>query len=362
MTEEAATPAEETPRPSFAQLASDRFGQQFTGEVPEAPTEAEAPQEPAEQVEAEAPEAEEGEAPEVEAQSEETGEEQGETVEYELSDVAQMLGLDDDAIDVSEDGKVVLKAKVDGETVTLTAQDIVAGIQKHKAADKRLEDAKAHAKKVREDGEKALAQFNEELGIASRLIRKAEATLQADESAIDWKKLRQDDPAEYSAKKHEFDERKRALEAIKTEAREDYQKTLTAHKQKAAQEQEEYLQLEGRALIKAIPEWREAKTAHAEREAIAQYLTQFGFAPNEIEGITDHRQVTLARKAWLYDQSQTKKSAALKKVAKVPKVLKPGNKPPAEQGQKKKLVQAQQRLAKEGTVHAALDVLRAGRK
>lgn len=52
----------------------------------------------------------------------------------------------------------------------------------------------------------------------------------------------------------------------------------------------------------AIPEWKDQARANAEMTELRQFLAQAGFGEQEIASVADHRQVTLARKAMLYDK------------------------------------------------------------
>ena len=60
------------------------------------------------------------------------------------------------------------------------------------------------------------------------------------------------------------------------------------------------LELEHEKLLVEIPEWRDEKAAHAEKEAIVKDIKARGFTDRWISKIDDHRIVLLARDAMLF--------------------------------------------------------------
>ena len=103
-----------------------------------------------------------------------------------------------------------------------------------------------------------------------------------------------------------------------------------------------------------MPEWQDETKAKAEKSALRSYLVEQGYAEDEINQLSDHRNVITARKAMLYDQMMAKAKAAAKKVENLPqKVQRPGS------GQNvsiDKRGQAFQRLQKSGKVEDAAAV------
>ncbi len=200
---------------------------------------------------------------------------------------------------------------------------------------------------------------------AEALVEAAEKQLMADLERIDWKGLRDADPAEYAARRQEMLERQRILEESKTGIR---QRAGEANAERQAEQQRQYaelLQKEQQALAEAIPEWRDQAKAKAEKAALSEYLTGAGFAPDEVANIADHRAVVLARKAMLFDQSVKQTDAAKKRVLKIgKKVLAPGAKQTRAEQQGDKLSRQRGALRKSGKIDdaAALIGMIDGRK
>ena len=351
-------PSETESDNSLSLLANNMFGQNYHGKQPEAVPETPPKETATEEVEAEAETTEETESSE-ESESKESDEPEYE--EYELSHVAQMLGVEESDVDVDDDGKVVLQGKVDGESVRAPVKDLLSNYQMYQAADKRLEEAKskrdALTKELNEKSEALQGQY----ATAAKLIENAEKLIDDESSNIDWKDLRENDPAEYSAKKTELQERKDRIERMKQEAYDEYKQNVEQQQSQSQQEYSQYIQQEQEQLLEKLPEWKDSEQAKAEKGKIVEYLKNEGFSDQDVQAASDHRLVLMARKAMLYDQQQAKTEPARKKVAKVPKVMKPGTPKSNEQVNNERLEKQRAKLKKSGKLDDAFELLRASK-
>ena len=89
---------------------------------------------PIEDVSADAPDTEEPEKVDVD-------DEEGETPEYQLADVAEMLGTDASQLDVDESGKIVVKTKIEGVEGRVKLTDLIKDHQLKGYAEKTVRDA-----------------------------------------------------------------------------------------------------------------------------------------------------------------------------------------------------------------------------
>ena len=65
--------------------------------------------------------------------------------------------------------------------------------------------------------------------------------------------------------------------------------------QQATQKQNEHLQREQAAMLKAMPEWNDRETYDRDRSAILEVAGQYGFSESDVGQIMDHRAVKLLR-------------------------------------------------------------------
>lgn len=245
---------------------------------------------------------------------------QGQEQQIALDDIAAALGLDVDDLDVSENGQVVLKTKVDGVDGTVTFKDSQRSYQvqsnldkKGMEANQRLEQLKAQANEQAQVAQAKLQQLED-------LSRIAIEELQAEASAVDWNELRANNPGEFAAKQAELQQRQQRIvsriQAIQQE-RANIQQT----------QQAQYIEKAEAALVAAFPEWTDVEVGRKEMAEIRAYGVKLGFPEQQMATLSQAPAFLAIKKAMLYDALQQSKPEITKLVKKAPKVSKPGNKP-----------------------------------
>jgi hypothetical protein len=133
----------------------------------------------------------------------------------------------------------------------------------------------------------------------------------------DWAALaRSKPPQEFLAIKADWDARQGKA-----------QRAREAWEQAQAEERVRKVQSERDKLLEAIPEWRDQAKAKADAEKMMARAKDYGFSPEELAEVTDHRVFRALRDAAAYRELQEAKPAVTKKVAPVQPALKPGAKP-----------------------------------
>jgi hypothetical protein len=338
-TTEQTQPADERP---LSLLAGELFGQNFHGKPPpeNAPSE---PVEPSTEASVEVPVEEEP----VEAPQEES-----------LADIIRQNLESDPALLES----LKLKVKVNGQESEATLQDLVKNYQIDSAIEQRLEEAKARAKAITEEAAQKSVRIDEQLAISAKVIAAAEAQLTKDIERANLAELRNTDPAEYAATLADIKDRRAEIESMKTEAITAYRQYQANVENETQTQRAQLLEQEREALYAAIPEWRDEEKSKGEKTQLAEYLTQkMRFTTDDIAGAIDHRLMVMARKAMRYDEMMANTDASLKKVAAVPKVLKPGAQKTAEQHTREAESHLKQRLKRSGSIEDAYQLLRTRR-
>lgn len=169
------------------------------------------------------------------------------------------------------------------------------------------------------------AQFTDQIAAAKAL----ESQL-AQWKSVNWSELAQTDPMQYLSLHHQYTEAKDAFQSQMQNL-----SLMQQQAQEVAQQQRaQRLQMEAQAMKQAIPEWKDQTRASAEMGELKTFLSSAGFAPAEVDGVTDHRHVVIARKAMLYDKLM---ASGKQKVATAPSpTAKPGSaaKPKSNETQK----------------------------
>jgi len=336
------------PKP-LALLAKERFGRNYHGEVP-APVDPEIKDEsPGESKIIEddqddsLPEVvdESGEDNEVNPDDEPDGDPITSLADLTASLREMDLDIDDDFFN-----GLTITEQVNGKPVEFKISDLKATAQKVAAADDILAAAKEkRAAAARENEQKEqylLTQYEQTLA----MIGKAEQMLTAEVNSVDWATLKTEDPAQYSIKRAEMEDRAKEIQQTKMEAARSAQNWQAQQKRERDIALAEQLEVEHQRLLDKLPEWRSEKVAGDERQRIVSYLTtdDVGFSTDELQHAADHRLIVIARKAMLYDEQQGKVKVTEKKLKSIPKVMKPGSKQDGGQVSKKKVDSLRARL------------------
>lgn len=213
-----------------------------------------------------------------------------------------------------EDG---VEIEVDGKPVKLTKAELaeaVKGQMRQSDYTKKTMEVAEQRKAASAELEKARAERYQ----YQSALQQQQHTLQAlmgEQQKIDWDSLLNSDPVEFMKQKHLLEQRQAAL------VHNAQQQRAIAQQQQAEQhaERNRFLSEQQDQLLAKLPEWKDASKAQAEKSAIAKYLSDAGYSKEDVEGVSDHRAVILARKAMLYDQMVAKANAAQKKVENLPK-------------------------------------------
>jgi hypothetical protein len=143
---------------------------------------------------------------------------------------------------------------------------------------------------------------------------------------------------------------------------------MQANAERTNEQYTRHIEIEKKRLLHAIPEWNDEKTASKEMQGIRSYLKDNGFSDADIDGhwengvvvnpgLVDHRAVTMARKAWLYDSAQNSSAPKKKKLKSLPKVGSGKRKTKGEISEEKNQ-QVRGRLKQSGKVDDAAEIIR----
>lgn len=263
----------------------------------------------------------EGEQPEVKAESTETEQPEADAVELpdSFDGLAEAIGVDTDKLK-----GLKVRVKIDGQESSVPLAEVLKSYQLEGHVNRKSMELAEQRKAFEAEATAKQTELQTRLQQADSLLSNVEQGLLAQFNAINWDDLRQNDPAEFAAKRQEFAEQYQRVQAAKQQVLIEAQRMQTEHKQKMQNQLQETLKSEHTALLNKLPEWKDETKAKAEKDAIRGYLESAGFANEELSNISDHRAILIARKAMLYDQMQGKKPELTKKVINLPKVQKPG--------------------------------------
>lgn len=210
------------------------------------------------------------------------------------------------------------------------------------------EKEQTYQKQVKESVEKERQQYLGTLQVLHQTVLKA---ADAELGNVDWQKLATEDPSTYvklQARANQLASTMQQIEAEHRKVQEQSQKELEETQSKLLQESEVKLR-------DAIPNWgKETK------EAIFKTGLEYGFKPEELGRVYDHRIVQVLHDAHQFRLMKNSKPTVEKKVAELPPVLRPKAQAPKVNQQVQQFQQARDRVRSDpNNIDAAADLMRA---
>lgn len=267
-------------------------------------------------------ETEAGQETETDSEDQET---EDDGISLEASQFAQLLGVDESALIVNEDGTVSLRTKVDGEIGQVKVQDLIRSYQTDAHVTRKsqalAEQRKAFEAETAQRAQEIQGRLSEVMSVTQML----EGQLTYEFNQVDWEGLKRDDPARWGVLRQEFQDRVTAINAAKQKAFTVAQQQTQEQQKKMQEAHQARLRQEAEALSTSIPEWNDPGVAEAQYGEMSKFLAeQYGFDPRDLNGVEDHRLILLARDAMKYRQGLKAGEKAVQKVKTLPKLQKPG--------------------------------------
>jgi hypothetical protein len=242
----------------------------------------------------------------------------------------------------------VFSVKVDGKEVEVTLDELQKGYSRTQDYTRKTQQIA----EVRKQTEVELQAVRAEREQYAQLLSALESQVQqVAQPNIDWDRLYQEDPIEWVRQREVMRENQEKAAAIQSEQ----QRLSQLSQQEQAQFMQQKLQQEQEALLAAIPDWKDAKKAQAEKALLVEFGQKIGFTPEELKSVVDHRAVLMLRKAALYDQMMSKRGNIKPVTNNGPRPAKPGA--AGRVSSSTESVRAQQRVAKTGRVDDAANAI-----
>jgi hypothetical protein len=244
------------------------------------------------------------------------------------------------------------KVKVDGEEVEVTPEEALQGYMRQQAFTKKTQALAEERKRSTEEQESLRAARQE---YAAGLQKLNELLTRAAPAEPDWDKVQKGVQAEVQ-KAAVWQKYQNDLQKLN----EEQQATLKAQQSDYEREFKQRREAEMELLLSAVPEWAtdQEKAEKERRDLVQHYQSTYGYTPDELGAIVDHRAIVILRKAMLYDSLQAKKGSEKPKPKRA-KTLEPGSSPPSKRTKSKKsgANKARQRLSRTGSVDDAAETL-----
>jgi len=233
-----------------------------------------------------------------------------------------------DAIGVPIDdflGKIKGKVKINGVEQEVTLADMRNGYQMEADYRRKTSELAEQRKAFEAEREQTAQELSRQYAEAQQITSILDQQLTAEYQSVDWNNLRVTDPAEFAAKKQEFNERYNYIQGLKSNVNYQLQQQQEQMTHKQAVELHQMLQEESQRLAEAVPEFKDEAKAKAVKSEMKDYLKGLGYSEQEIGNIYDHRHVMILKDAMEYRKLKSKGVEVKNKVVTAPKLLKPGS-------------------------------------
>ena len=281
--------------------------------------------------------------------------EEGAAVDEELSEDADAADDETDTEQSESDEDTeeqeqpqVFSVKVDGKEVEVTLEELQKGYSRTQDYTRKTQQIAEARKQTEAELQAVRAEREQYAQLLSALETQVQQVAQPN---IDWDRLYQEDPIEWVRQREVMRENQEKAAAIQSEK----QRLAQISQQEQAQLMQQKLQQEQEALLAAIPDWKDAKKAQAEKAMLVEFGQKIGFTPEELKSVVDHRAVLMLRKAALYDQMMSKRGNIKPVTNNGPRPAKPGA--AGRISNTTEAVRAQQRVAKTGRVDDAANAI-----
>jgi uncharacterized phage infection (PIP) family protein YhgE len=290
----------------------------------------------------------EADAPAPEVETEEDSEVEYSDEEYSEEDDAEEESTEyDDEPDQSEPSTI--RVKVDGEEVDVTLEDLKRSYSGQGKIQKGMQEAAQMRKQAQMQAQQA-AQAAQAIQAMYQRVQQEGFAKPPEEPS---RELFDSDPIGYMEAKMQYDEGMKAFNEQQAQLRQ--QQAYVQQMQ--AQEQQARLTQEMEKLTEKIPEFKDPEKAGKFKEDLVRTANEFyGYAPEDLQGVTDHRALMVLADAMRWRKSQANKSKAEQKASKARPVIKPQAKRTADP-KRKQVQQSKSKLKKSGSVDDALALM-----
>lgn len=293
----------------------------------------------------------EEEEPESEEDDEDEGEDDSEEDQDDEESEEDEDGEDEEPA-AELDPETKIKVKVDGEETEVTLKELQSGYSRTQDYTRKTQALAEQRRELEDKEDQVLKQQGEWSTALNELAVRLQASVSGRTEA-DWQRLKQEDEVGYYEERDKERQVQERIQAIQQEQ----QRVQQEYQQRQQKQMERVVQEEKEKLLAAIPDWQDQETATKDYQQMLKYGEAVGFSEQEMKSMVDHRAIQVLRDAAKFRALQQKKadpgSQAKVKKRSTKKPLKAGT-PSNESPGKVKARKAKQRLAKTGTVGAAV--------
>mgnify|MGYP003671730702 FL=1 len=258
-----------------------------------------------------------GKEPEPTESEELTEEEPSQTVDHltveEEQESSEEVTEEEEEEQQVEAQKYALPFGDNGEVIEVDQGELQNYVLRQQDYTKKTQEVAAEKKQLNEERNslRAIQSLANQLQDEYDSLKKVEEVENSDEY---WDQLKAENPMQFLVERQEMQE--------KSSERETAQQKVYHMQQQLAQqnklEQQRTLYAEAQKLEALIPEWKDQQTAEKEKVALLAYGRANSYSDEELNNVSDSRAINMLRKAFLWDELQSKKGNLKQKALATP--------------------------------------------
>jgi hypothetical protein len=238
------------------------------------------------------------------------------------------------------------KVKTNGQEQEVTLNDLIEGFQLKSDYTRSKQELADRERELGREAQQIVAQKQQYSDMVDLLQQRLKSLIPPEP---DWAKMAQADPINYTRQKAAWDQLQQQVQTVEQE------QNRIAEERKASfqQQYQGYLQDQQARLLAARPELKEPEKRTVFFTDITNYaVNEYGYTPQEVMSVADHRLMLIVEKAMKFDALQRSRQKVETPAARVP-VLRPGPAQTTEPVAKANLKAAKKRLARSGSTRDA---------
>ena len=236
----------------------------------------------------------------------ETVEEEQESSEEEVieeEEEEQQVEAQKYALPFGDNGAVIEVDQGELQNYVLRQQDYTKKTQEVAAEKKQLDEERNSLRAIQNLANQLQDEYDS--------LKKVEEVERSDEY---WEQLKTENPMQFLVERQELQERSSEREGAQ-------QKVYHMQQQLAEQnrlEKQRTLYSEAQKLEELIPEWKDQATAEKQKAELLAYGRANNYSDEELNNVSDSRAINMLRKAFLWDELQSKKGNLKQKALATP--------------------------------------------
>lgn len=237
---------------------------------------------------------------------------------------ALALGIDDDKVDVDEDGNLKgIRVKVDKHETIVPVSELIAGYQTSKSFTQKTQRLAEQRKEFENVRDYAINEYTKKLDDVNKLSEILESELIAEYKGVNWEQLRIANPGEYAAMVQDFQIKQQRISGIKSAIQTEREREFANMQNNQQQVSNQYLENQVNMVIEKNPTWKDPKVFKQVIGELKEFIGEtYGFTEEEFNNINDARMFEVVKDARAYRMGV---QTAQKKLTKqIPKFQKPG--------------------------------------